>query len=172
MAKKKQSTTQNQQGSYTGNTTYNNQNQYGWQQTPDSADIQAFRAYRPQVDPSISYGAAEQKNRLNSSFVNPLGGNLTAGMRDRLQQAGNRQIDQDASQAFRAGQYDVNQQRAGQLGSLAALTAPRLVQTGSSGTGSSIGSSTNSGTSNTTQGNNLFGDILQIGQAGAGLAML
>lgn len=159
MPKKKSNTQQTQ------NQTYTNAASYGWQAPPDTADVAAYRAYRPEVDPSIASGAAEFKRRLNSSFINPLGGNVTAGMKDALLRSGNRQIDQDASQAFRAGAYDVNQQRGGQLASLAALTSPRLTQTSSSG------SSTGTGTSNTTQGNNLFGDVLQISQAAAGIGL-
>lgn len=155
MAKKKSNTAQSQQ--------YSNTAQYDWQNTPDTPDTAAYRNYRPEIDPSIAYGAANSRNRLNSSFINPLGGRLTGDMQDKLLRAGNRQIDQDASQAFRLGQYDVNQQRGGQLAGLAALTAPRLVQTGSSGTGS--------GTSNTTQGNNLFGDVLQTANAASGIIM-
>lgn len=160
MAKKKTNTQQTQTQAY------NNQAQYDWKQTPDSPDIQAYRDYKPEIDPSIAYGAASAHNRLNSSFINPLGGNLTAGMQDAIKRSGNREIDQDTSQAFRLGQYDVNQQRSGQLGGLAALTAPRLTQTGSSG------NSSGQGTSNTVQGNNLFGDILQTGQAAAGIALM
>lgn len=159
MAKKKSSTTQNQ------NTGYTNTANYGQIAPNDTPDIQAYRNYRPEVDPSIAFGASSARNRLNSSFINPLGGNYSATMQDAIKRSGNREIDQDASQAFRAGQYDVNQQRGGQLGALAGLTAPRIVQTGSSGTG------TSSGTSNTTMGNNLFGDALSVAQAGAGIAM-
>lgn len=156
--KTKTTTTQNQQ--------YDNTAKYDWQQTPDSEDIKAYRAYRPEVDPSIGYGAASARNRLNSSFVNPLGGFQSAQNQDALLRAGNRQIDQDTSQAFRVGQYDQNQQRQSQLGGLAALTAPRLTQTGSSGT------SSGSGTQNTEQSKNLFGNLIDIAGAAGGMAMM
>lgn len=156
MPKNKSKTTQNQN--------FTNTATYGWQAPPDSADTEAYRNYRPEIDPSIAYGAASARNRLNSSFINPLGGNLTADMRDKLQRSGNRDIDQQASQSFRAGQYDVNQQRGGQLAGLAALTSPRMVQTGSSGN--------SSGMSNTSQGQNLFGDIMGISQGAASAAMM
>ena len=172
MSKKKSETKQSQTQS--GTSAYDNKSSvdYGWEQTPDSADITAFRNYRPQADQGISSQAAASRNRLNSSFVNPLGANYSPVMRDQIMRAGNRDIDQTESQAFRAGAYDVSQQRAGQLGSLAALTAPRLVQRGStsSGTGSSTG--TASGTSSTTQGNNLFGDIMGTAQGVASVAMM
>jgi len=160
MAKNKSKTSQSQ------NQTYSNQANYGWQAPPDTEDTKAYRAYRPEVDPSIAYGAANARNRLNSSFVNPLGGFQSAQNQDALLRAGNRQIDQDTSQAFRMGQYDQNQQRASQLGGLAALTSPRLVQQSSSG------SSSGTGTSNTTQGQNLFGDLMSGAQGAASIALL
>lgn len=176
MAKKKTKTTetQTQSGTQAGNSAFSNTASYGQITPENTADIQAFRDYRPQIDPSIAYGAAAERNRLNSSFINPLGGNYSPHITDAIKRSENRDIDQRASQAFRSGQYDVNQQRSGQLGSLAALTAPRIVQVGSSGTGSSSGSYTGnmSGTSNTVQGNNLFGDLLQIAQAGSSAAMM
>jgi hypothetical protein len=156
MSKTKQTTQQNQN--------YGNTATYGQITPQDTADVTAYRNYRPEIDPSIAYGASNARNRLNSSFINPLGGNYSAQMQDKLKAAGNREIDQGASQAFRLGQYDVNQQRQGQLGSLAALTAPRIVQTGSSG------SSTGTGSSET--GKNTFGNVLDVAQAGAGMAMM
>lgn len=152
MAKKKSETKTTQD--------YANTAQYGWQQSPDSPDIEAYRSYKPQADPGIGYQYANQRNKLNSSFIDPLGGYSTPQMRDAQKRTGLRELGQDEAQAHRAGAYDVNQQRMGQLGSLAALTAPRLTQTGSSGT--------SSGTQNTTQGNNLFGDILQVAGVAAG----
>ena len=156
MAKNKSETKQSQN--------FNNTASYGWQQSPDSADISAYRDYRPQVDPTIAHGAAASRNRFNASFINPLGGHSTAQRDEAIRRAGNRDIDQQASQAFRAGAYDVNQQRGGQLAGLAALTAPRLVQTGSSGN--------SSGQSNTEQGQNLFGNVMSVAQGAAGAAMM
>lgn len=164
MAKKKTTQTQNQ----TQNTNFANTATYGQITPENTADIQAFRDYRPQTDQGLSSQYGNARNQLRSSFVNPLGGNYSAETRDKIMATRERQLGQDEAQAFRGGAYDANQMRAGQLGSLAALTQPRILQTGSQGSGSG----TSSGTSNTTQGNNLFGDIMQIGQAGAGMAMM
>lgn len=159
MGKKK--TTQTQSGSQNFNTA----NTYGWQETPDTKDIEAFRNWKPQVDPGLSYQYGNARNKLRSSFINPLGGYATPQMQDALQRSGERALNQDEAQAYRGGQYDVNNQRSGQLGMLAGLTAPRLTQTGSSGSG------TSSGTTNTSQSGGLFGDILGAGSqvASAGL---
>ncbi len=134
---------------------------------PDTPDIQAFRGWQPQTDPSIPYGAASAHNRLDQSFNNPLGGFATAAMQDAMKRTGHRQIDQDASQAFRQSAYDVNQQKAGQLGSLAALTRGQKTSGTSSGTGSMQGTGT------TTQSGISWGEILgaaaQAGTAAMGI---
>jgi hypothetical protein len=156
MPKKTAKTTQNQN--------YNNTASYGWQNTPDTADISAYRDYRPEVDPTIGFRAGSAKRQLANSFINPLGGASTPQRDEAIRRSMSRGIDEQAGMESRAGAYDVNQQRAGQLGSLAALTAPRLVQQSSSGT--------SSGTNNTSMGNNLFGDILGIGQGAASTALM
>lgn len=157
MGKKKTTQTQNTQ------TAYNNQNAYGQIKPEDTPDIQAFRGWNPQIDPGLGaqYGAA--KNKLRSSFINPLGGYQTAGMQDAQQRTGERNLNQDEAQAYRGAYYDANNQKQGQLGSLASLTAPRIVQTGSSGTG------TGNMTGTTVQSGDLLGQILggasQVGSA-------
>jgi len=166
LSKKKTETKTTQQQS--GTSAFNNTNTYGQIVPIDTPDTQAFRDYRPEIDPSIAYGAAEAKNRLNQSFINPLGGRYSPHIEDAIKRTENRRIDQDASQAFRVGQNDVNRARQGQLGTLAALTAPRIVNTGSSGTGSSTG--TMSGTGTMVERGGLFNDILSAARAGASIA--
>ncbi len=164
--KTKQTQTQNQ----TQNTAFQNQASYGEFKPTDTEDITAFRNFRPQVDPGIAAQYGQERNQLNQSFINPLGGQYSPHVADAIKRSAGRDISARESQAFRQGNYDQNQQRAGQLGSLAALTQGRLVQTGSSGTGS--GTSTGNMTGETTQGKNLFGNILDVAQAGASMAMM
>lgn len=162
MPKQTSKTTSNQ----TGTNTFSNTNTYGQIHPESNKYIDAFESYRPEVDPTIGFRAGAAKQRLNSSFLNPLGGYATPAMKDAILRSENRNIDQDAAMQSRAGQYDVNQQRGNQLGSLAALMSPRIVSTGQSGSGTS----TMSGTSNTQVGQNLFGNILDIGLGAAGAA--
>lgn len=141
---KKKSTQTTQQSFNTQNT--------GSTSVPDTPDLQNFRSWTPQTDPNIPYQAAASHERLHSSLNNPIGGYYSANTRDAIQRSGDRSIDQQASQASRLGQYDVNLQRMGQLNSLAALTRG----TQSSGTSSGTGS----GTTNTVQSGDLLGQIL------------
>ncbi len=157
MGKKKQETKQQSTQSFNTATS-------GSTSVPDTPDIQSFRGWQPQTDPGIPYAAASAHNRLNQSFDNPLGGYATPAMRDAILRSGNRQIDQDASQAFRNSAYDVNQQKAGQLGSLAALTR------GTNTTGTSSGTGNMSGTGTSTQSGISWGEILGAGaQVGSSL---
>lgn len=149
------------------NQQFNNTTAYGQIQPESNKYIDAFENYRPQVDPTIGFRAGDAKRRLNSQFANPLGGYATPAMKDAIMRSESRGIDQEAAQQFRAGQYDVNSQRMGQLGSLASMMAPRIVQTGSSGTSSG----TQTGTQNTEAGKNLFGNILDVGMGAASMAM-
>ncbi len=162
----KQTSKTNTSGTTQGTTS--NTATYGQIHPESNKYIDAYAGYEPQKDPTIAFGAAAARNRLNSSFLNPAGGYSTPQRDEAIRRAGNRDINQQESQAFRQGAFDVNQSKMGQLGSLAALMAPRLVQTGSSGTHSG----TTSGTSNTSQGQNLFGNFLDVGMGAANAALL
>jgi hypothetical protein len=137
----------------TQNTNYNNTSGYNWFTPTDTADTKAFRDWKPQIDPGLGYQYGRARNDLKNSFLNPLGGFSSPQIADAQLRTGMSRLNEQESQSFRQGQNDVNTQRGSQLGSLAALTAPRLAQTSSSG------SSTGTGTSTTTQPSGLFGDL-------------
>lgn len=143
----------------TSNTKTSNTATYGQIQPESNKYIDAFANYQPEIDPTIGFRAGSAKRQLNNSFINPLGGYSTPQRDEAIRRSMGRDIDQQAAMESRAGQFDVNQQRGGQLGSLAALMAPRLVQTSSSGT------------SNTAVGKNLFGDLLDVGFGAANMAL-
>jgi len=151
MGKKKQTTTQ----SGSQNSNYANTNTFDWKTAPDTQDTQAFRDWRPQIDPGLGYQYETAKQKLASSFNSPMGGYVTPQMRDAQLRTGMRNLNQDEAQAFRQGYADVNSQRGTQLGALAALTRPQLVQTGSSGTASG----TSTGNSTTVQSGGFLGDL-------------
>lgn len=168
MSKKKSTTqqTQNtsQQSSGSSSGQYANQNFYGEYVPSSTADIEAFRGWKPQIDPGLSYQYGNARNNLRKSLISPTGGYRTAAMDDAIMRSGERSLNQDEAQAYRGATYDQNSLRAGQLGSLAALTRPSLVQTGSTGlsSGTSSGSQTGqmSGTGTVQQSGGLFGDLL------------
>src|ERR1043165_8790950 len=115
----------------TGTTT----NQFQRMPGAESADIDRLRQQQFQVDPTIGYRAGAAKRQLNNTFINPLGGNSTPQRDEAIRRSMSRQIDEDAAIQSRAGQYDVNQQNYQKNAYLAGLTAPPLVQSGSTSTG-------------------------------------
>ncbi len=106
---------------------------------PDTPDIEAARAYKPQVDPGISYSFGRAKNALRSGFNNPLGAYTPAAVRDAMVFQGEQDLAQQEAQALRESDRDVNEQEWQKRYALAGLTAPRLVQTGGSSTGTESG---------------------------------
>lgn len=99
-----------------------------------SPDIDTLRSTQFKVDPTIGFRAGSAKRRLDNSFINPLGGYSTPQRDEAIRRSASRDIDMQAGMESRAGQYDVNNQTYGKNAYLAGLTAPPLVQTGTSGT--------------------------------------
>ena len=112
-------------------------NTYGWQTPPSSPDVQAIRDFRPERDPTIPYNFAHERRRQDESFDDVLGGYSNANTRGAAHRTMSDELTQQEAHASRGAQYDVNNQRLAQLGTVADLTNPRLVQTGGSSTGTS-----------------------------------
>lgn len=151
LSDRKQTSTQNSQTA----------NQYGFQQTPNTPDIERARNDSAQIDPSIQYRVANAERQLNDQFVNPLGGYMTPQIRDAIQRGERRELMQMGGQQAREGQYDVNRLNQSRNLALASLTRPILTQTGSS----------SSGTGTVTQSQNPFATALQVGAQAAPLSL-
>ena len=93
----------------------------GWQELDD------FKKWNPQSDPTIPFNFANQRNDLERSFVAPTGSYQTPEMREQQMRSGIEQIGQNEAQARRADQYDQNNLKMGQLGQIAGMKAPELV---------------------------------------------
>lgn len=157
----KQTTRQQQ----TQNQSFNTQNAYGWQTPNDTADVQVLRSHQFQIDPTIGYRVGGAIRRMQDSYQNPLGGYTTPQIRDATMRSQERELMQQGGQQFREGAYDVGNQQYGQKLAVAGMTAPRLVQTGSSGQQSG----TSSGTATTSTP--WYSDAI-AGGAGIGSALL
>lgn len=144
----------------TSNTRTSSQSTFGQIHPESNQYIDAFANYRPQVDPTIGFRAGEAKRRLGNTFLNPLGGYSTPQRDEAIRRAAERGIDERAGMETRAGMYDVNHQRMGQLGSLASLMAPRTVE------------QSRTGEQNTSTGQNLFGNLLNVGLGAANMAFM
>jgi hypothetical protein len=131
MTKKK--STQQQQ------TSYNNVNTYGYTAPPESADVSAVRNFKFTADPSIGYNFASAKNQVANSFNNPIGGYVTPEIRDRILRSSLSNLAMQESQAKSEANQQLQGAQFGQKAAVASMTAPRLIQTGGYGTGSSSG---------------------------------
>lgn len=152
MSKKKTETKQAQ--------TFNNTNTFGWQNPPETADVAAVRDFKFTADPRIGYAFGNAKNQIGNSFKNPLGGVYSPQMRDSIMRSSLSDLAQQEGQAYSEANQGLQGQQFAQKGLVAGLTAPRMVQTGGSGTSSGTGSQTQSG--------GLLGDILLAGIGAAG----
>lgn len=132
MTKKKTETKHNDTTSYNNTST---------SQVGDSPDIQKFRDWQPQTDPTIPYRFAHERTHLQDSFNSPLGQYTTPAVREATQRAAEGDLMQQEGQAMREGAADVNAQTGAKQGYLAGLTAPRTATSSGSGTSAGTGSS-------------------------------
>src|SRR5438132_84442 len=98
-----QSSTQNSQSSGA----FNSANTYGQIKPEDTADIQSFRNWQPQSDPSIPYRFARARTKLGESFNNPLGQYTTPTIREATERASEGDLMQQEGQAMSEDQYNV-----------------------------------------------------------------
>lgn len=155
MGGSKQKTQQQQQQQYSG------QNTYGWEVPPDTADIAAQRGFQFQKDPRISHAFAKAANRMSDTYANPLGGYTTPQLRDAVMRTGTEDLAQQEAQAGAEENYSRQALDYAKLADVAAMTQPRLVQQGQSGTSSGTATGT------TTQTQSPLGSIIS---GGSGIA--
>lgn len=110
-----------------------------------SPDIDKLREAKFDIDPGLSAEYGKARSDLNKSFQQPLGAYLSPQVRDAQMRSGNERLNRDEAEAMRKGQYDVNNMKYGRDVTVAGMTAPPLVQTGSSSSGTGTISQTPSG---------------------------
>jgi hypothetical protein len=141
----------------------NNQSTTTWGQvTPnETEDTRRLRDQKFEVDPGLAHQYAQQRQNLHSGFNNPTGAYYSPQVRDAIVRAGDERLGEQEAQAFREGQSDVNRLNFARNSTVAAMTAPKIVQTGL----------TSSGSGTITQSQSPWGAILQ-GGASLGSASL
>jgi len=112
---------------------YQQTNTYGYQTPPDTKDVETLRDWEPSMSPSTPFAFARAKNELHDSFNNVAGAHTTPAIRDAIIRSGEGELAMGQAQATREDMASVNGQKFGQLATVAELTNPKLVQTGSSG---------------------------------------
>jgi hypothetical protein len=124
-----------QKTNQTQNTSFNNTSTYGYQPGAESEDINKLRDFKFSKDPGIGYAFSHAKQDLKDSYNNPIGGFYSPNMRDSQIRAGLATLGQQEAQANSEAGQQLQGAEYGKRATVAGLTAPRLVQQSSSGTG-------------------------------------
>lgn len=134
---------------------------YDYKTPPTTPALDKLASTQFQVDPGLHAQYSTLRNRLKSGFNNPLGANYNPEVRDAIIRSGDEQLGQDEANAYRGGQFDVNKLNYSRDATVAGMSAPTLVQTGG----------TSSGTGTTVQSQSPVSGIIQGAAAAAPLSM-
>lgn len=126
------------------------QNTYGYETPPETADFTKLREQQFEVDPGLAAQYGRQRADLNKSFAQPLGGYLSPQVRDAQMRSGQERLGRDEADAMRGGQFDKNKLDFARNTTVAGLTAPTMVQRGSTSQGSGTVTQTPSAMSTAT----------------------
>lgn len=137
---------------------------------PDTADIEAMRGFTFDADPRVPYTFAKARQNIGESYNNPLGGNMTAGLRDAQLRASYEDLGQQEAQALREESHARQGLNYAKLADVATMTQPRMVQTGQAGTSSGTSTGNSSGTQ--VQQNSLLPSLIQGGSAVGGALLM
>lgn len=146
-------------GSQSGATTAS----YDYKTPPTTPALAKLADAKFEVDPGITAQYSNLRSRLKSGFNNPLGANYSPEVRDAMLRSGEERLGQDEAQAYRGGQYDVNRLNYSRDATVAGMSQPQLVNTGSTSSGTSSGT--------ITQSTSPVGAILNAGASVAPLSL-
>lgn len=164
--KSKTQQTQNQQTQQQQQSAYQNTNTFDWMKPPETSDVQSLRDFKFTADPRIGYVYGNARNQAANSFNNPLGGSYSPQMRDQIMRSTISDLGQKEAQAYSEANQGLQGAQFAQRSALAAMTAPRIVQTGASGVGSGSSSGSSIGTGTAVQTQPIWGDLLMGGMTG------
>lgn len=146
-----------QKSSQTGSTTAT----YGYQTPPTTPALEKLSAAKFEVDPGLHAQYSTLRNRLKAGFNNPLGADYSPEVRDAIMRSGEENLGRDEANANRSGQFDVNRLNYSRDATVAGMSAPQLVQTGG----------TSTGTGTVTQNPSIMSGIMQGAAAAAPLSL-
>lgn len=134
--------------------------EYGFMEKPQTADYQAFKGFTPMADPTTQYRFGAAKRDLMQTYQNPMGAFTTPEMREQMTRSGLGELGQQEGQAYREQAYDQNRLKMAQLESLMNYSSPQMVNTKTSGFNSQP-----------KQGSGFLGSLIQ-GAATVGAAFI
>jgi len=107
---------------------------YDYKTPPSTPALDTLKNQTFEIDPGIAAQYGRQRNDLQRSFGQPQGGFVPPQVRDAQMRSGMERLGRDEAQAMREGAYDVNKLNFARNQSVAGMSAPQLVQTGTTGT--------------------------------------
>jgi hypothetical protein len=114
--------------------TTSNTASYDYKTPPTTPALDTLKNQTFEIDPGIAAQYGRERNDLNRSFQNPTGAFLSPQVRDMQLESGRERLGSQEAQAMREGAYDVNKLNFARNQAVAGMSAPQLVQTGSTGT--------------------------------------
>lgn len=136
---------------------------------PDTEDIGRMRNFEFAADPRVGYSFARTRRNLGETYNNPMGSYTTPALRDAMLRVNLEDVGQEEAQALREENYARQGLEYAKRADVAAMTQPRMVQQGSSGTSS--GTSTGTGNSTVIQSQSPLSSVLQ-GASAFGSALI
>ncbi len=107
---------------------------YDYKAPPETAALQTLKNQTIEVDPGIAAQYGRERNDLNRSFQNPTGAYLSPQVRDMQLESGRERLGSQEAQAMRNAGNDAARLNLARNQAVAGMSAPQLVQTGSTGT--------------------------------------
>ena len=105
-------------------------NSYSYIPHPGSADINALRNFKAEVNPTIPYRYAAAKEDLENSFHAPLGAATSPAARDAAARSASNRLRMDEAVDTAASYADANNANFGRQAAVAGMTSPQFAQTG------------------------------------------
>lgn len=112
--------------------------------TPDSADMKAYRDWKPELAP-VGYQYGNLRNQILNRVNSPIGSYDTPELREQRTNDELGELGQNEADAWRKAYSDLNAQEGQKRANLSGLTKAQLVNTGGSNTGTSSTTGTTTG---------------------------
>jgi hypothetical protein len=133
---------------------------YGWEKSPITPEMQGVidMSNQPaQINPAIQGAFGGIENEIKGSYNDPMGSYTTNAVREKSLRSNLMQMGTEKAKAMNEGYFDANQRKFGEKVTAAGMTAPQLVQTGSTSSGSQV----------TQQGGGFWSQVLPTVISGA-----
>jgi len=137
---------------------------YGWEKSPITPEIQGVIdiANKPvSINPAIQGMYGQLEGEIKNSYNDPFGSYTNQDVKEKSLRSNLHKLAADKGRAMNEGFFDAENQQFGRKVAAAGMTAPQLVQTGSTSTGNQT----------TQQGGGFWGSVLGSVISGAAMTL-